>query len=130
MGSKKYFKSKRTGFDSGEYFSRMWTARANKDNARSFISKRSEVELALSEEIYKLLYENNILATIMIEDGEYKEEHCLLMPPGFAFIKLLQEQDLTKSLDGIPLDNILKQANYLFYQEALTETWNRIQDPL
>ncbi len=130
MDSKNYFKLKKSSIESGEYFFKMWTTRANKDNARNFFGKKSELELALSEEVYKLLYKNNIISIIKIEDGEYRENHCLLMPLGFDFIKLLREYDSTKFLDEIPMKDILDKTNRSFYQKALRETLNRLQDPL
>lgn len=129
VDSKLYFNfNKKSSLNSGEYFSHMWTARSNKDKAKSLFPKKENC-VDFPDDLLQVLCSQNAIKSLKIEDGDYKCEHYLFTPIALELIRKLENsQDI--ELDPIILSDLIRDATAVFYQKVMDETFCRIQKPL
>lgn len=121
-------KSKRR-IDSGSYFAKIWTARSiSKDKARFFLPTKETALRMLSGDFFNYLAKYGVLKIIMIEDGDYKAEHCIIMPQGFELINLLK--DCKDTNYNINLEEAIDKSINDCIRKINEETLKKLQSPL
>jgi hypothetical protein len=128
LSSKSYININKRGFDTNDYIKQIWTARYNKSKAREELIKYSDI-FNDSGDVLNLLEEKNVIIRLELEEGDYKDFHCFLLPLGIELLEILDGFDL-EDINHDQLDNLIAKATEQTYEALITETINRIQLPL
>lgn len=128
-GSKSYINSRKNA-DSGEYFKQLWTARSvNKSKAREELLNQTNDALVDNRDEIQYLLDNKIIVNLEIDENDSREGFLFLLPTGLELITLLAENN-EEQIGYEELDGIIQLANSNFYTNCISETINRLQEPL
>lgn len=126
----KSFINSRKNADSGDYFKQLWTARSiNKSRAKEELFNTNNEFMSGNQELLHYLLDKRIIVNLELDDNEIKETFLFLLPIGLELITLLYQFG-EEEIGYTQLDNLIQKAHETFYSNCITETVNRIQEPL
>jgi len=124
-----YFKCNKSG--SGEYYTKMWTARSNKVKLRNLLPERVTLSQEIGEDLLNVLCEENVIQIVLVEDGFERGEYCVLLPIGVEMLEIMKEDlEIPDELGEDDIRSIVGMAKTRFLPKAQKALKERIQAPL
>jgi hypothetical protein len=130
LGSKAYINFSRKSLDSGEFFKQLWTARSvSKSKAKDELISQNRDFITENRVLMQYLLDNKVIVNLELDENDNKDVFLFLLPIGLELINLLSEYD-EEEIEYDQLNGQIQIANDTFYANCITETINRLQEPL